>query len=108
MNNYWENNLFPQFLQAKDSCTLSSLSNIEIQYELNNLALRAIADFKFPKISLLYDYDETINPETEVAYGYYFLEIITQKEINVILARMKQYWIEYQVSQERMFQKSSI
>jgi hypothetical protein len=28
---------------------------------------------------------------------------VKQKEINVILQRMKQYWIEFQISQERLF-----
>lgn len=102
--NYWENHLFPQFLQSVDSCTLSDFSNFEIQNQLGYLVIRAITDFKFPKVSLEYDFDPTINPLTEEAYGYYFIEeAITQKEFNVILARMKQYWIEFQISQERLF-----
>ena len=36
--------------------------------------------------------------------GYYFIEDeVGQKEFNVVLARMKQYWIEFQISQERLF-----
>lgn len=104
MNNYWENHLFPQFLQSVDSCTLSDFTNFEIQNQLSYLVIRAVNDFKFPKTSLAYNFDENINEETEEAFGYYFIEDeVGQKEFNVILARMKQYWIEFQISQERLF-----
>lgn len=104
MNNYWENHLFPQFLQSVDSCTLSDFTNFEIQNQLNYLVIRAVNDFKFPKTSLAYNFDENINEDTEEAFGYYFIEDeVGQKEFNVILARMKQYWIEFQISQERLF-----
>lgn len=105
--NYWENHLFPQFLQSVDSCTLSDFSNFEIQNQLGYLVIRAVNDFKFPRVSLEYDYDSEINPDTEEAFGYYFIsDKVTQKEISVILARMKQYWIEFQISQERLFENS--
>lgn len=104
MTNYWEKNLFPQFLQSVESCTLSDFTNFEIQNQLNYLVIRAINDFKFPKYSLEYEVDETLDPNTEVIKGYYFVdENVGQKEFNVILARMKQYWIEFQISQERLF-----
>ena len=105
--NYWENNLYPQFLESVDSCTFSEISNYDLQNQIGLLAIRAIADFKFPKYSLAYAYDSTINPATQLEYGYYFTEpdgdALTQKEYNVILSRMKYYWIEFQVSQEKMF-----
>lgn len=107
--NYWENDIFPQFLESLDSCTLSSFTNYEIQDQINLLTKRAIADFKFPKYSLAYEYDSEINPDTGVAYGYYFTELegaITQKEYNVILAFMKRYWVEFQISQERLFKNA--
>lgn len=101
---YWENDLFPQFLQSIDSVTLSELSNLEIQNHLNNLAKRAIVDFKYPDYSLDYEFDDDENPETGESYGYYFVnENIGQRELNVILARMKVYWIDVQLSQERNF-----
>lgn len=71
------------------------------------LVVRAINDFKFPKVSLKYDFDSTINNTTGEAYGYYFISNeVTQREFSVILARMKQYWIEFQISQERLFENS--
>ena len=104
MSNYWENNLYPQFLQSVDSCTLSDLTSYEIQSELAGLAVRAVNDFKFPLYSLSYLNDALTNPDTGLAYGYYFVsDSVGQKEFNVILARMKQYWVEFQISQERLF-----
>ena len=104
MRNYWENSLFPQFLQSVNDCTLLELTNFDIQRELGYLVIRAVNDFKFPKVSLDYALDSDINSETEEAYGYYFIsDEVGQKEFNVILARMKQYWIEFQISQERLF-----
>ena len=104
MLNYWEKHLFPQFLQSVDSCTLSDFSNFEIQNQLNYLVVRAVHDFKFPKYSLEYALDETVSDVTGEMNGYYFVDSrVGQAEFNVILARMKQYWIEFQISQERMF-----
>lgn len=108
MASYWEDTLFPQFLSSIDSCTIAEYTDYDIQSELNKLAIRAIADFKFPRISLDYTWDDTENTDiTDIAKGYYFDESsdsVTQKEYNVILARMKQYWIEFQISAERNFQ----
>lgn len=90
--NYWENHLYPQFLQTIDSCTLSEFTNFEIQNQLAYLVQRALVDFKFPKVSLKYEFDSTDNDETMEAFGYYFIsDEIGQKEFNVILSRMKQY-----------------
>jgi hypothetical protein len=103
-NNYWENHLFPQFLQSVDSYTLSDFTNFEIQNQLNYLVIRALNDFKFAKVDLNFEFDETINDDTMEPFGYYFTsEEVKQPEFSVILARMKQYWIEFQISQERLF-----
>jgi hypothetical protein len=96
-------------LESIDSCTLSDLTNTILQDQLNMLAERAIADFKFPKYSLAYVYDSTVNPASGIPYGYYFTELdgpLTQKEYNVIVAHMKKYWVEFQISQERLFQNA--
>ncbi len=90
--NYWENHLYPQFLQTIDSCTLSEFTNFEIQNQLAYLVKRALADFKFPKMLLTYKFDEDPNDNTMEPFGYYFdSNDVGQKEFNVILARMKQY-----------------
>ena len=103
-NNYWENHLFPQFLQSVDSYTLSDFTNFEIQNQVNYLVIRALNDFKFPKVDLSFEFDETENDNTMEPFGYYFnSNEVGQAELSVILARMKQYWIEFQISQERLF-----
>ena len=92
MPNYWEQNLYPQFLQTIDSCTLSEFTNFEIQNQLAYLVRRALVDFKFPKVSLEFEFDSNENDNTMEPFGYYFVSNdVSQNEFNVILARMKQY-----------------
>ena len=108
-NNYWSSCLYPLFLSSLSSCTLASYTDQELQNELDILVKRAIARFKFPKISLDYEYDETIEntnlPIVERSTkGYYFVNDIGYREIEVILAWMKVYWLEYQLSKERNYE----
>ena len=108
-NNYWNNCLYPLFLSTLHSCTLASYTDQELQNELDNFAMRAIAKFKFPKVSLMYKYDDTIvdvnMPVVErVAKGYYFVNEVGYREIEVLLAWMKVYWLEYQLSKERNYE----
>ncbi len=91
-------------MQSVDSYTLSDFTNFEIQNQLNYLVIRALNDFKFAKVDLSFEFNETINDDTMEPFGYYFTsEEVRQPEFSVILARMKQYWIEFQISQERLF-----
>ena len=108
-NNYWSSCLFPLFLSSLSSCTLASYTDQELQNELDILAKRSIARFKFPKISLKYAYDGEIAdislPVVERSTkGYYFIEEVGYREIEVILAWMKVYWLEYQLSKERNYE----
>lgn len=108
-NNYWSSCLFPLFLSSLSSCTLASYTDQELQNELDILAKRSIARFKFPKINLKYAYDGEIAdmslPIVERSTkGYYFIEEIGYREIEVILAWMKVYWLEYQLSKERNYE----
>lgn len=107
-NNYWSDCLYPLFLSSLSSCTYLSISDSELQQELDHLALRAVARFKFPKVSLDFMYDNTIDDNTLPVVerrekGYYFINAVTMKEINVILAWMKVYWLEYQLSKEKAY-----
>ena len=45
MSKYFEDDLFPQFLQSLDSCTISEYSNYEIQNQISMLAIRAYCWF---------------------------------------------------------------
>lgn len=108
-SNYWNSCLYPLFLSTLNSCTLASYTDQELQDELDNLAKRAIAKFKFPKISLEYAYDESIIDETKpvverVKTGYYFINDVTMREIIVIISWMKVYWLEYQLSREKNYE----
>jgi hypothetical protein len=79
-------------LQSVDSYTLSDFTNFEIQNQLNYLVIRALNDFKFAKVDLSFEFNETINDDTMEPFGYYFTsEEVRQPEFSVILARMKQY-----------------
>lgn len=89
--------LYSQFLSSISSYTLTQLSDSEIQAELFNFAVRAIATFKFPKVALTYTFNDTDDK-------YYFDNNVTQRELNVILAHMKVTWIEYVISKEERFQ----
>ena len=108
-NNYWSYCLYPLFLSSLSSCTFASYTDQELQNELDILVKRAIARFKFPKISLEYAHDNSIeNIELPVVErstkGYYFINNVGYREIEVILAWMKVYWLEYQLSKERNYE----
>lgn len=85
--------LYNLFLSSISSYTLSQLSDEDIQAELFNLTVRAIARFKFPKIPLTYSLNE-------LDYQYYFDNNVGHREFEVLLSHMKVAWIEFQISKE--------
>lgn len=100
---YWSSDLYPLFLKTVSSCTYVSFTDAELENELSGLARRAIARFKFPKVSLEYEFDPELDAEGMVK-GYYFVEEPRMLEMNVILAWMKVYWLEFQLSKERNYE----
>lgn len=109
MSNYWNSCLYPLFLSSLNSCTLASYTDQELQDELDILAKRAIAKFKFPKIDLSYEYNDSIIDDTKPVVerqkaGYYFINEVGMREIVVIVAWMKVYWLEYQLSREKNYE----
>lgn len=91
MSNYWNSCLYPLFLSSLNSCTLASYTDQELQDELDILAKRAIAKFKFPKIDLSYEYNDSIIDDTKPVVerqkaGYYFINEVGMREIVVIVA----------------------
>lgn len=91
--------IFDQFLTYTTSCTFAILSDEEILRELEKFLMRAIAEFKFPQVSLEFSYDEE-NKE------YYFIdENFSFKEVNVLIAYMKKYFHEFLYSKEENFQQ---
>ena len=76
---YWADTIYKTFLNSLSSCTYVSYTDKELQEVLSDFAMRAIARFKFPQVSLAYEYDE------EKA-DYFFIEEVTMREIDVIAA----------------------
>lgn len=98
--NYWSSELYPLFLDSVSSCTYANCTDEDLQGQLDNLTLKAIARFKFPKISLKYAKDDN---------GYYWSEEVpTMREYLVLLGYMKMYWVEYQLSRERIYKNSYV
>jgi hypothetical protein len=83
---YWDEELFPAMLATIRGEKYLLMSESQINDELNQLAFRAIAAFKFPKISLAYNYE--IIPDTEEK-RYYFIADTTFEETSILIAWMK-------------------
>ena len=104
MNKYWKYAIFPQFLDEVKDCTYNDMDDIDLTTTLNGMLIKAIQDFKFCKVSLAYENDTAYDPLDNEAYGYYFVdEGIGDAEIRVLLALMKVYWIEGQISFDQNF-----
>ena len=96
-SNSWDKCLFPLFLSSLSSCTLASYSDEELNSELNNFAIRAIARFRFPRVSLKW--------ETQANGVNCFIDsLVDIKEIDVLVSWMKVFWLEYQLSKERNYE----
>lgn len=113
---YWDEILYPSFLATIRGEYYGIVTQDDIDEELYHLAERAIATFKFPKIST--DYEtfyavrtddnvlEEVDPtETDegIPHGM-FLNKLTYSEIEVIIAWMKVYWCEHQISNADNFE----
>jgi hypothetical protein len=92
----WSKFLFPLFLSTLSSCTFASYTDEELMQSLNQLAMRAISIFRFPRISLEYTIDEAGEGS--------FVNEITMNELEVVLSWMKVLWIEHQLSKERNYE----
>ena len=104
---YWDDALFKPMAATIRGTYYNTITQDELDEELYNIAVRAVNTFKFPRISLDYttfyairdDSDENIlnevaeNTEDAVPHGYFTNEV-TSKEIEVLIAWMKVYWIE--------------
>lgn len=90
-----------QALNSLNSKTLAHMSTDEIDEMFGMFLFRAISDFRFPVIALNYSTD------TDPYYGnerHFFVNDITQREINVLIALMKVYWLEQQLDKEQNFE----
>ena len=124
--------IYNQFLTYLSSCTFADLTDGELESELEKFLLRALADFRFPQVSLEYRIEEVEKTEvvkhdehsidpgmealvikdnddhfiTRVAIDKIFVdEKFSQREVNVIIAYMKKYYLEWLSSRERNFEQ---
>lgn len=88
-----------QVLNTLKSNTFANMHDYQIEQYLDAVLLRAISDFRYPKIDLSYSQQE-VEGETV----YVFDNDITQNEINVLLTLMKKHWLEQQLDDESRFQ----
>lgn len=115
----WDKVLYPYFISTIRGSYYGIITQDLIDEECFNLALRAISAFKFPKISTEYEtfyatrdengelvevnLEETpVLPENAVQHGR-FLNDLTYAEIEIIIAWMKVYWCENQISNSDNF-----
>lgn len=103
MKKYWKYEVFPLFLDFIKDCTFASLDDQNITAILNHIARLAIEEFLFPKVSLEYGYDGSIDANDNEPYGYYWLENVGMAELRVLLALMKVYWVEMQLHNKQNF-----
>lgn len=113
---YWDNVLYPPFRATIRGAYYGIITQDDIDEELYNLACRAIAAFKFPRISTDYRTFYAIRPnensdvlqevdedEGGIPHGY-FVNDLTEAELNIIIAWMKAFWCELQVSSSDNFE----
>lgn len=92
--------LYPQILDSLKSDTLAEMTDHDIQLYLDNLIKRAAGDFWFPRIDLSYGLVSSSDPD-DLAFN----NNITQKEINVLLAFIKRFWLEQQLDDEKKMEQ---
>ena len=116
---YWDDVLYKPMAATIRGSYYGVITQDELDEELFNIAKRAINTFKFPRVKLDYkvfyavrdDDDEDMLNEVEadnedaVPHGY-FVNKITDKEIEGLLAWMKVYWIERFLSNSDDFENT--
>ena len=106
---YWDDILYPSFRATIRGEYYGIITQDDLDEECFNITRRAIATFKFPRISTEYeifyarradDYTlEEVEEDEEGAIPHgLFKNDLTFDEIQVLLAWMKVYWCENQLS----------
>ena len=115
---YWDNILYPSFRATIRGEYYGIISQDDLDEECYNIACRAIAAFKFPKISTAYETfyairneetnaieeveEDDENFENAIPHGR-FLQPVGYEEVEVILAWMKVFWCEHLLSNSDNF-----
>ena len=111
----WDEILYPSFRAIIRGTYYGYISQDDLDEECFYLAERAVATFKFPKISTDYTVFyairrqdgtlEEVPPDTDGAIKHaYFNEDVTSAEIAILIAWMKVYWCEKQISNADNFE----
>ena len=112
----WDKILYPSFRATIRGEYYGNITQDDLDEECYHLACRAISTFKFPKTSLDYETfyairtDENTLEEVDledypeaIKHGV-FVNDLTYAEIEVLIAWMKVYWCEYQLSNADNFE----
>ena len=114
---YWDNILYPSFRATIRGEYYGVVSREFVDEECFHLAERAVSTFKFPRISTDYkifyamrDKDgnlEEVDPEEypEAIPHAYLLNELSYSEIEILIAWMKVYWCENQISNADNFEE---
>ena len=113
---YWDNVLYPPFRATIRGEYYGVITEEQLDEECFFLAQRAVATFKFPKISTEYktfyavrnkdNEIEEVNIEDcpDAVQHAYFVKDLTYAEIEILIAWMKVYWCENQISNADNFE----
>lgn len=118
LENSWDELLYPHLWATICGTYYGVISQEQMEEECFYIACRAVAAFKFPKISTDYEVvyfirnedgvfvevdEEDENFDDAVPHAF-FVNKLSYDEIEVILAWMKVYWCEYQLSNADNFE----
>lgn len=115
----WDNLLYKPMMATIRGSIYGVISRDELDEELFNIAKRAVNTFKFPRIKtdykVFYAVRKEYEPETlelstsndaDAVPHAVFEKVLTDKEVEVILAWMKVYWIENLLSNADDFENT--
>lgn len=114
---YWDEILYPPFRATIRGQYYGFISQDDLDEECFNLARRAVSAFKFPKISTEYkifyairnsnnELEEVdIKDHPDAILHAYFINELTYSEIEILIAWMKFYWAELQISNADNFEE---
>lgn len=114
---YWDDVLYPPFRATIRGQYYGFISQDDMDEECFNLARRAVAAFKFPKISTEYETFYAIrNKDNQIEEvdieeypdaipHAYFINDLNYAELEILIAWMKVYWAEMQISNADNFEE---
>lgn len=113
--NKWDDILYPAFRESIRGSYYGIITKEAMDEECFFLATRAIATWKFPKVSLEYTifYEKTENGETvettaddvdAIPHAYFTSDEVGYAEVSVIVAWMKVYWCEKLMSNSNNYE----